>query len=117
MVPDEAMLSMLRREVLLTRAKLHYLGYQQMAAERMLRSLKAQLRQVGAAALGRAALRCAACCCNNWAGPHLWNTVGCRQARRALHACSRQAPQQRGAVRPRCACCAVLCRVSPSLTA
>lgn len=45
-VPDPAMLSMLRREVLLTRAKLHYLGYQQMMAERMLRSLKAQLRQV-----------------------------------------------------------------------
>lgn len=48
MLPDAAMLSMLRREVLLTRAKLHYLGYQQMMAERMLRSLKAQLRQVGA---------------------------------------------------------------------
>jgi hypothetical protein len=46
LVPDAAMLSMLRREVLLTRAKLHYLGYQQLMAERMLRSLKAQLRQV-----------------------------------------------------------------------
>lgn len=47
-LPDAVMLSMLRREVLLTRAKLHYLSYQQMMAERTLRSLKAQLRQVGA---------------------------------------------------------------------
>ncbi|GAB4814795.1 hypothetical protein N2152v2_001841 [Parachlorella kessleri] len=44
-LPDAVVLSMLRREVLLTRAKLHYLGYQQLMAERMLRSLKAQLRQ------------------------------------------------------------------------
>ncbi len=40
-------MSMLRREVLLTRAKLHGLCYDQIMGERRLRSLKTQLRQVG----------------------------------------------------------------------
>jgi hypothetical protein len=43
--PDEVMLSMLRREALLTRAKLHALLYEHIMAEKQLRSLKAQLRQ------------------------------------------------------------------------
>lgn len=39
-------MAMLRREVLLTRAKLHGLCYDQIMGERKLRSLKTQLRQV-----------------------------------------------------------------------
>jgi hypothetical protein len=45
-LPDEVIMAMLRREVLLTRAKLHALCYEQIMGERKLRSLKTQLRQV-----------------------------------------------------------------------
>ena len=46
-LPNSVIVAMLRREVLLTRAKLHALCYEHIMAERKLRSLKAQLRQVG----------------------------------------------------------------------
>lgn len=45
-LPDEVIMAMLRREVMLTRAKLHGLCYDQIMGERRLRSLKTQLRQV-----------------------------------------------------------------------
>ena len=45
-LPDHVVLKMLHREVLLTKAKLHALHYEQAVAERKLRTLKSQLRQV-----------------------------------------------------------------------
>ncbi len=45
-LPDHVVLKMLHREVLLTKAKLHALNYEHAVAERKLRSLKSQLRQV-----------------------------------------------------------------------
>lgn len=45
-LPDHVVLRMLHREVLLTQAKLHALNYEQAVAERKLRTLKSQLRQV-----------------------------------------------------------------------
>ena len=47
-LPDAVVLKMLQREVLLTRAKLHALAYEQAVAERRTRVLKSQLRQVRA---------------------------------------------------------------------
>ena len=46
-IPDSVIIAMLKREVLLTRAKLHGLMYDHIMSERRLRSLKTQLRQVG----------------------------------------------------------------------
>lgn len=43
-LPDEVVLKMLKREVLLTRAKLHALMFEHIMGEKQLRSLKAQLR-------------------------------------------------------------------------
>ena len=48
-LPDSVIIARLRREVLLTRAKLHGLMYDHIMSERRLRSLKTQLRQVGSA--------------------------------------------------------------------
>ena len=48
-LPDAVILKMLAREVLLTRAKLHALAYEQAVAERRTRVLKSQLRQVSTA--------------------------------------------------------------------
>lgn len=45
-LPDSVVIAMLRREVLLTRAKLHGLMYEHIMSERRLRTLKTQLRQV-----------------------------------------------------------------------
>ena len=45
-LPDGVIVAMLKREVLLTRAKLHGLMYDHIMSERRLRSLKTQLRQV-----------------------------------------------------------------------
>ena len=45
-LPDAVIVAMLKREVLLTRAKLHGLMYDHIMSERRLRSLKTQLRQV-----------------------------------------------------------------------
>ena len=45
-LPDGVIIAMLKREVLLTRAKLHGLMYDHIMSERKLRSLKTQLRQV-----------------------------------------------------------------------
>ena len=45
-LPDAVIIAMLKREVLLTRAKLHGLMYDHIMSERKLRSLKTQLRQV-----------------------------------------------------------------------
>lgn len=45
-LPDTVILKMLQREVLLTSSKLHALSYEQAIAERKLRTLKSQLRQV-----------------------------------------------------------------------
>ena len=50
-LPDHVVLKMLHREVLLTRAKLHALNYEHAVAERKLRNLKSQLRQVSIEAL------------------------------------------------------------------
>jgi hypothetical protein len=44
-LPDHVVLAMLRREVLLTSAKLHFLAMEQLQADRALRSHKAQLRR------------------------------------------------------------------------
>lgn len=46
-LPDEVIVKMLGREVLLTEAKLHVLNYEHTLAERTLRSANAQIRQVG----------------------------------------------------------------------
>jgi hypothetical protein len=45
-LPDAVILKMLQREVLLTRAKLHALKFEQSTAEHRIRSLKSQLRRV-----------------------------------------------------------------------
>jgi hypothetical protein len=45
-LPDHVLVAMLRREVLLTRAKLHYLMWEHTTMERQLRTWKNQLRQV-----------------------------------------------------------------------
>ena len=45
-LPDAVILKMLQREVLLTSSKLHALSYEQAMAERRIRTLKSQLRQV-----------------------------------------------------------------------
>jgi len=50
-LPDEVIMAMLRREVMLTRAKLHGLCYDQIMGDRRLRSLKTKLRQVRAGSL------------------------------------------------------------------
>ena len=47
-LPDSVVIAMLRREVLLTRAKLHWLVFEHITQEKALRTLKAQLRQVRA---------------------------------------------------------------------
>ncbi|KAK9824008.1 hypothetical protein WJX72_006929 [[Myrmecia] bisecta] len=44
-LPNDVILSMLEREVLLTRTKLHALDYEHLGGERALRSIKSQLRQ------------------------------------------------------------------------
>ncbi len=46
-LPDDAILFMLRREALLTKAKLHYLVFEHLTQEKELRILKQALRQVG----------------------------------------------------------------------
>ena len=58
-------MAMLRREVLLTRAKLHGLCYDQIMGERKLRSLKTQLRQVPALGF---LLFCMLCSCSCMGG-------------------------------------------------
>ena len=45
-LPDEAILSMLQREVLLTEAKLHALDWELLQSDRNLRQFRSQLRQV-----------------------------------------------------------------------
>ena len=45
-LPDAVILEMLKREVLLTKAKLHALTHEHILGERKLRTLKSQLRQV-----------------------------------------------------------------------
>ena len=45
-LPDSVILEMLKREVLLTKAKLHALTHEHILGERKLRTLKSQLRQV-----------------------------------------------------------------------
>lgn len=45
-LPDSVIEAMLRRELLLTNAKLHGLGNEHITSERKLRSLRTQLRQV-----------------------------------------------------------------------
>ena len=46
-LPDGVILEMLKREVLLTKAKLHALTLEHILEERKLRTLNSQLRQVG----------------------------------------------------------------------
>lgn len=46
-LPDSVIVEMLKREVLLTKAKLHALTHEHILRERKLRTLKSQLRQVG----------------------------------------------------------------------
>lgn len=50
-LPDPVVVAMLRRESLLTKAKLHYLLFEHLQADRQLRSLRAQLKQVRVALL------------------------------------------------------------------
>ncbi len=45
-LPDSVIVEMLKREVLLTKAKLHALTHEHILGERKLRTLKSQLRQV-----------------------------------------------------------------------
>jgi hypothetical protein len=45
-LPDHVIVAMLKREVLLTRAKLHYLLWEHLTLERQLRTWKNQLKQV-----------------------------------------------------------------------
>jgi len=45
-LPDHAIIALLKREHLLTRAKLNALYFEHIMGERRLRSLKTQLRQV-----------------------------------------------------------------------
>ena len=45
-VPDEVVVKMLGREVLLTKAKLHALVFEHITSEKQLRSIRAQIRQV-----------------------------------------------------------------------
>jgi cytochrome c oxidase subunit IV len=45
-IPDHAIIAMLRREVLLTKAKLHFLVFEHLQQERTLRTYKSQLKQV-----------------------------------------------------------------------
>lgn len=45
-LPDHVVVAMLRREALLTKAKLHHLLFEHLQQDKMVRSLKAQLRQV-----------------------------------------------------------------------
>mmetsp|Transcript_9701 Transcript_9701/g.26290 ORF Transcript_9701/g.26290 Transcript_9701/m.26290 type:complete len:665 (+) Transcript_9701:145-2139(+) len=44
-IPDHAIIAMLRREILLTKAKLHYLVFEHLQQERTLRTYKSQLKQ------------------------------------------------------------------------
>lgn len=46
LLPDDVILFMLRREALLTRAKLHFLVFEHLTQEKELRILKQALRQV-----------------------------------------------------------------------
>ena len=45
-LPDSVIVSMLRREALLTKAKLHYLVFEHLQQDKAVRSLKSQLKQV-----------------------------------------------------------------------
>lgn len=54
-LPSYAIVSMLRREVLLTKAKLHFLVFEHLQQEKAVRMLKVQLRQVSACGGGRIA--------------------------------------------------------------
>ena len=45
-IPDHAIIAMLRREVLLTKAKLHFLVFEHLQQERTLRTYKSLLIQV-----------------------------------------------------------------------
>lgn len=45
MLPDHVVMAMLKRELLLTRAKLHALHYEHIMGERKMRTYKSQLKQ------------------------------------------------------------------------
>lgn len=45
-LPDSVIVSMLRREALLTKAKLHYLVFEHLQQDKSVRTLKSQLKQV-----------------------------------------------------------------------
>ena len=45
MLPDAVVMAMLKRELLLTRAKLHALHYEHIMGERKMRTYKSQLKQ------------------------------------------------------------------------
>ena len=45
-LPDSVIVSMLRREALLTKAKLHYLVFEHLQQDKAVRTLKSQLKQV-----------------------------------------------------------------------
>ena len=50
-LPDDVILSMLQREVLLTEAKLHALDWELLQSDRNLRQFRSQLRQVASTQL------------------------------------------------------------------
>lgn len=70
-------MAMLRREVLLTRAKLHGLCYDQIMGERKLRSLKTQLRQVHALGFFAVLYACTLPCQGCRASGHVCMTSCC----------------------------------------
>ena len=53
MLPDGVVQAMLRRELLLTRAKLHALTYEHIMGERKMRTYKSQLKQARPSSLVR----------------------------------------------------------------
>ena len=53
MLPDHVVQAMLKRELLLTRAKLHALTYEHIMGERKMRTYKSQLKQARPSSLAR----------------------------------------------------------------
>lgn len=61
LLPDAVVMAMLKRELLLTRAKLHALTYEHIMGERKMRQFKSQLKQVGDGPVYGPALSLGAC--------------------------------------------------------
>ena len=59
-LPDSVIVSMLRREALLTKAKLHYLVFEHLQQDKAVRTLKSQLKQVCVCGGGKGGGHCKA---------------------------------------------------------